>query len=180
MMTTIAHISLLAAALLDLCAMMRHESASLRHNNFSNKRFYAWIRESGDLTAPKRLLVLAVLIACCTTMARTSWMVIILLAAALAVQGIMLAFKRGEDEGGKTARRSWIIGCVALVISLLVTCLAAYLGSLSNEADALQAGSITAVIMLAISPLLAMLANSLMGRYRGGSPTPENPENGNP
>lgn len=175
-MTTIAHISLLAAALLDLCAMMRHETAALQHNDFSNKRFYAWIRESGDLITPKRLLVLAVLIACCTTMARTSWMVIILLAAVLAVQGIMLAFKRGKNDDGMTARRSWIIGCVAFVISVLVTGLAAYLGSLSNEADALQAASIAAVIMLAISPLLAMLANSLMGRYRGATQGPENPE----
>lgn len=176
-MTTIAHISLLAAALLDLCAMMRHETTALQHNNFSNKRFYAWIRESGDLTSPKRLLVLAVLIACCTTMARTSWMVILLLAVVLAAQGAVLAFNRGKTEGGKTARRSWAVGLIAFVISVIVTCLAAYLGSMSNEADALQAASIAAVIMLAISPLLAMLANSLMGRYRGGSQTPENPEN---
>ena len=168
-MTTLAHISLCVAAMLDLCAMLRHEAAALQRHGFSNSRYYAWLRQSGELTTPKRLLALAVLIACCTTMARTSWAVILLLAIVLVVQGVMLAFKRGKSEGEKTSNRSWVVVGIAFVLSVLATVCSTYLGNLSSETDALQAASCTAVIMLAISPLTAMLANTLSGGSRKGN-----------
>lgn len=176
-MTTIAHISLLAAALLDLCAMLRLETAALQRNAFSNSRFYTWLRESGELISPKRLLVFAVLIACCTTMARTSWMVVMLLAIVLAVQGIVLAFHKGAADDEKASKRSWIAGIIAFVLAVLGTGGAAWLGNLSSEVEGLKAASIAAVILLAISPLLAMLANSLLGRYKNRDQEAENSEN---
>ena len=87
-MTIIAYTALAAAAILDLLIAMRQDAIALKNNHFSNNRFYAWLRESDELTSPKRLLFLTVLIACCTTMAQMSWIVVMILALVLLAQGI--------------------------------------------------------------------------------------------
>lgn len=173
MTTTIAYTSLLAAALLDLCATLPHEVRALQHNDFSNSRFYSWLSKSDDLMAPRRLVVLAVLIGCCTTMARSSWMVIALFAAILLAQGIFLLCKKSDKPSPMTSHARLIYG-VAIVLALLATAAGYILGGQLNIADAVPSAASVAVIVLAISPLLAMLANWLLSPFRKGRQSSDN------
>ncbi len=165
MTTTIAYTSLLAAALLDLCAMLLHEVGALQHNDFSNSRYYSWLSKSDDLMAPRRLVVLAVLIGCCTTMAQSSWMVIALFAATLLAQGIILLCNRSAKPSPVTSHARLVYG-TAIVLALLATAAGYILGVHLNIADAVPSAASVAVIALALSPLLAMLANWLLSPLR--------------
>ena len=168
--TLIAYSCLLVAALLDLLSMLRLDSAALQQHGFKNKRFYNWLRSNEQLTSPRRLVVLAVLVACCTSMARTSWMVIVLLAAVLAIQAIALMFSKSSSETEKANPRSWWIVIIACLLSLATAGVLGYLGWQGCIDSAAQAAAITAVILLALSPLVAMAANGLLGPKKEGSP----------
>ena len=163
MMTTtlIAFAALLAAALFDLCVMLLPETLALQENGHSNGRFYSWPVKGDELTAPRRLLVLAVLIGCCTTMARSSWLVILLLAITLLAQGIILLFSKGTKPS-LLKRHGWLVYCTAIVLALLASAAGYILGNHQGTADALESAATIAVILLALSPLLAMLANWLL------------------
>lgn len=174
-MTTIAYITLLVAALFDLCVVLGRDITEHQHNEFSNKRYNAWLRKSGELSSPRRLLVLAVLIATCTTMAQLSWIVVMILAAVLAAQGIVLLshskFKL-FDWNKKTA----LMFFTAIILTLIAAVAAGYMGNLTNTEDASRAAAIVAVMILAITPLLTMLTAWLLriGHSVNG-PNPEQP-----
>lgn len=158
MMTIIANLTLLAAALFALCAMLRWDSLMQLLNGFSNHRYNTWLRQSGELTSIKRLTVLAVLIACFTTMAQTSWIVVMILAAVLVGQGIALFMAKHE----KPDKRVTILLLSALVIAVIAAGAAGYAGSLQSKVIASQSAAITAVMILAVSPLLIMLTSWLL------------------
>ncbi len=161
MMTIIANLTLLAAALFALCAMLRWDSLMQQLNGFSNHRYNTWLRQSGELTSIKRLTVLAVLIACFTTMAQTSWIVVMILAAVLIGQGIAL-FMAKHEKPVKHDKRVTILLLSALVIALIAAGAAGYAGSLQSKVIASQSAAITAVMILAVSPLLIMLTSWLL------------------
>ena len=167
MMTSIAHFTLLIAALLDLCGMLLPEMRALQMNGHSNSRYYSWLVKGDELTAPRRLVVLAVLICCCTTMARTSWMVIIFLGIILLVQGIALMLNKA-NRAALTRKRSRPVYCAAIVLALLAASAAYAIGSRQDVVDAAQAAATIAVITLALTPLLAMLANWLLSPLKNG------------
>ncbi len=160
-MTSIAHFTLLIAALLDLCGMLLPEMRALQMNGHSNSRYYSWLVKGDELTVPRRLVVLAVLICCCTTMARSSWMVIIFLGIILLAQGIALMFNKA-NRAALTKIRSRLVYCSAIVLALLAASAAYAIGSRQDVIDSAQAAATIAVITLALSPLLAMLANWLL------------------
>ena len=160
----IANIILLAAALWGLLAMSRWDLNALQQNAYSNSRYNAWLRESGDFTSTKRLAVLAILIARFTTMAQASWMVVMILAAALIglAQVITMRLKRQEQPVRlevRAVRRLVLIMALALVAITGVI----FLGKSLNETDILRPASMIAVMTIAVSPLLTMLANWLLG-----------------
>ena len=158
-MTITSYIILLAAALIDLCAMLRWDASCMRENDYSQSSYYNLLRTSGELTSLKRLLVLAVLIATCTTMAQMSWIVVILLAAVLVAQGIALLFSRQVE---KTGKRGTALIATGVVITLLLAGAAYGAGRRTAELDGIHAAAITAVMVLAVSPLLTMLCNWLL------------------
>jgi len=161
-MTLIAYISLLVAALLDLCVVLHRDMQVMQRNQYRCSNYNKWLRESGELSSPKRLLVLAVLIAIFTTMAQVSWIVVMLLAAALAIQAIVLLSAKGDEKRESLNKRSWRAYALAIVLTLAITAAAGYLGSRTNETDATRSAATITVMILAITPLLTMLVNWLL------------------
>ncbi|MBR5685114.1 MAG: hypothetical protein IKX18_03040 [Muribaculaceae bacterium] len=173
MMTLIAFTVLLTSALLDLFGMLLPETYALQQNGRSNNRYYSWLVKGDELTAPRRLIVLAVLICCCTTMARSSWMVILLLGATLLAQGITLLLG-SRNKSSQIEKRSWLVYITAIIIALLGTSAAFILGRRLSTADGVQAAATTAVILLALSPLVAMLANWLLSPLKNHQKSEQN------
>ena len=158
--TTIAYICLLVAALAALCAMLLCDLSALRHQEYSNKRFYSWLCESGELTALKRLTALVVLIGCFTTMARTSWMVVMILAAVLAVLAVVLLTRR--DQGKRLGGRSTRVFIQAMTAAILIVGAGAWVPRMLGEPDNMEPAALLAVMLVAVSPLLTMFANWLV------------------
>ena len=157
-MTIIANTTLLIAALLDLWAMLRRDALAMRQAEYSNSRFYSWLGESSELTTPTRLLPLAILIASFTTMARMSWIVVMILAAALVAQGIYLLLNK---TGEKTAssKRMARLRLASFVLALSTTAIISGLGHHFGTSEVNELASIFSVMVLAVSPLLTMFTN---------------------
>ena len=85
--TLIAHLAFGAAALLTLIGMLLKDTALLQLNHFSNSSFSSHLQEKGELYTVPRLAAIAVLAGSITTMAKESWMVVIILAVVLAILG---------------------------------------------------------------------------------------------
>lgn len=168
--TMIANISLLVSALLALFAMLRFDLQNLHHNGYSNKRYNAWLRESGDISSIKRLLAAAVLIGSFTTMAMTSWMVVMFLAAALLALAISMLIRRPDKPSGLNSRAVSVL-ITAMVLALLAIGCTYYLGQRTGQADATRPASMLAVILVVISPLLTMLSNWIFHPF---NKSPEN------
>lgn len=163
MMTIIAYILLLAAALFDLCVMLwRWDVRMQQLNGFDNSKYNKWLRDHGELTSPKRLTAIAVLVASCTTMVQMSWMVVMILAAVLIAQGIVM-LRRKPEEPLVPSKRVMRLLITAIIIALLIVELAGYLGSRESETEATRAAAIIAVMILTVSPLLVMITNWLLG-----------------
>lgn len=162
MMTIIAYTALAAATILDLLIAMRQDAIALKNNHFSNNRFYAWLRESDELTSPKRLLFLTVLIACCTTMAQMSWIVVMILALVLLAQGIHALLSQRHTPSAIKGRATRLYA-TASTLALAAVAIAGYLGYRSSEAEASQSTAFVAVMLLTISLLVIMSTNWLTG-----------------
>ena len=166
MMTLIGFISLLVAAILDMLVMLGMDVQAMQASDYSNRKYNNWLRESGELSSLKRILVLAVLIGTCTTMAQMSWIVVMILAVILIVQGIMLL---RSWLGNKTLvfdRRAACLYFTAIIITLVILMATGYLGKGSGKVDAAHATAIMAVMILAVTPLLTMLTNWLLKPFR--------------
>ena len=161
-MTLIAHISLAAAALIALCGMLRNDIAVLSQKGYSNKRFYSHLQESGDITSPARVAVLAVLMGSFTSMARDSWMVVLILAAVLAVTGIYLLCKKRSDTT-PTGRRGMGIFSISLILAIVATGASATFNPSKSQVDSAHDASLMMQLLAIIAPLLVMLSNWLIG-----------------
>lgn len=157
-MTMIAYICLLVTALAALCAMQLSDLAALRRLEYSNNRFYAWLRESEELTASKRLIALAVLVGCYTTMARSSWMVMMIFAAVLAVLAVVLM---RNDDARRLGGRSTRVFALAMAAAILIVGAGAWVLRMLGEADVVEPAALLTVALVAMSPLLTMCANWL-------------------
>ena len=100
-------------------------------------------------------------------MARTSWMVIIFLGIILLVQGIALMLNKA-NRAALTRKRSRPVYCAAIVLALLAASAAYAIGSRQDVVDAARAAATIEVITLALTPLLAMLANWLLSPLKNG------------
>ena len=160
-MTLTAYIILLAAALFDLCMMLRLDILTLQLSEFVNASHNKKLQATGEFTSSKRLLVLAVLIGVCTTMARMSWVVVLILAAVILVQAIGLSNnnRRREIEIDKRATRLFI---TTFIFTLLVVEFAGYLGSYKGVENAAQDAAAMALLCTAVSPMITMAANWLL------------------
>jgi len=161
-MTLIAHIILLIAALFALCIMMRWDIMILQRNDYNNSQYNKWLKKSSEFTSIKRLVILAVLLASCTTMARYSWIVVVILAVTLLVLGIVM-LRSKQEHSLENNKRVWRLFLTAFVLALIIIEVAAFIGSRQDETIAAQSASLTSVLLLGASPMLVMLVNWLLG-----------------
>lgn len=162
-MTTIANIILLLAALMNLYAILRHDLMAMRNNDYYNKRYRSWLSESGDLYSAKRLIVLAALIGSFTSMALSSWMVIIALAVVLAVLAVATLLKRQAGWTSTFTGRTASMFITAIILAILVIALGTWAASRDEHSDPSMIAATLTLMLAALSPVLVMLVNLMHG-----------------
>jgi hypothetical protein len=165
-MTLIAQIILLAAGLFDFLVILWYDVLTLQECGFDNTDYSKLLKDSSEFTSPKRLIGLAVLLGLCTTMSIMSWIVVLILAAVLIIQGVeTLIHEHGKRP--KPVKRTKHIYATAIAPTVLI--LAAATGCLIYRGGAVDACRGTALLELLIligSPFLAKAMNRLFGSQK--------------
>jgi hypothetical protein len=177
MMNLIANITLLVAALLDMIVLLGGDIADHRNNGHSNSKYYRWLNKSGELMSLKRLLLLAVFVCTFTTMALQSWIVVMILAATLLIQGIYLLWRRQWKllDDGKNARQMLFTAIVIVLCAIFGVGLSALNSSVGTTLFASRVTSMTAVMIVPITWLLTMVTAWVL-RIRPDSDNPKQPD----
>lgn len=175
MMNQIANITLFAAALLDMLVLLGRDITAHRDNGHDNTRYYDWMKKSGEILSPKRLLPFTVFIATFTTMAQQSWIVVMILAATLLIQAIAL-LKGNQWRLMVSDKRTYQMLALALFLVTLVGVFV--IPDVFKQTDALlgtQVMAQCAVMLLVLTPFLTMLVAWMLkkGRKVNG---PEQPD----
>lgn len=159
MMNLIANITLLVAALLDMMVLLGGDIADHRNNGHNNTKYYRWLNKSGEIMSLKRLLLLAVFVGTFTTMALESWMVVMILAATLLIQGIYLLWQRQwkllDDE--KNAKQMLFTAIFIVLCAIFGVGQGALRSSVGTTLFASRVTSMAAVMIAPITWLLTML-----------------------
>ena len=173
-MNLIANITLLVAALLDMIVLLGGDIADHRNNGHSNSKYYRWLNKSGEIMSLKRLLLLAVFVCTFTTMALQSWIVVMILAATLLIQGIYLLWRRQWKllDDGKNARQMLFTAIFIVLCAIFGVGQSALRSSVGTTVFASRVTSMAAVMIVPITWLLTMLT-ALVLRIRPDSDTPE-------
>lgn len=163
-MTLTAYIILLAAGLFDLLVMLRLDTLTLQELEFNHQAYNKRLKDNSEFTSPKRLLALTVLLGLFTDMAQMSWIVVLILAAALLAQGIVILMSN-RDKRPAFTKRAWGIYATTIVMAVLILgaiagCLICYLG----EVDACRYTAMAGLLLIVGSPLMTMVTNRLFGR----------------
>jgi hypothetical protein len=174
MMNLIANITLLVAALLDMIVLLGGDIADHRNNGHSNSKYYRWLNKSGEIMSLKRLLLLAVFVCTFTTMALQSWIVVMILAATLLIQGIYLLWRRQWKllDDGKHARQMLFTAIFIVLCAIFGVGQSALRSSVGTTLFASRVTSMAAVMIVPITWLLTMLTAWVL-RIRPDSDTPE-------
>ena len=173
-MNLIANITLLVAALLDMIVLLGGDIADHRNNGHSNSKYYRWLNKSGEIMSLKRLLLLAVFVGTFTTMALQSWIVVMILAATLLIQGIYLLWRRQWKllDDGKNARQMLFTAIFIVLCAIFGVGQSALRSSVGTTLFASRVTSMAAVMIVPITWLLTMLTAWVL-RIRPDSDTPE-------
>ena len=174
MMNLIANITLLVAALLDMIVLLGGDIADHRNNGHSNSKYYRWLNKSGEIMSLKRLLLLAVFVGTFTTMALQSWIVVMILAATLLIQGIYLLWRRQWKllDDGKNARQMLFTAIFIVLCAIFGVGQSALRSSVGTTLFASRVTSMAAVMIAPVTWLLTMLTAWVL-RIRPDSDTPE-------
>ena len=173
-MNLIANITLLVAALLDMIVLLGGDIADHRNNGHSNSKYYRWLNKSGEIMSLKRLLLRAVFVCAFTTMALQSWIVVMILAATLLIQGIYLLWRRQWKllDDGKNARQMLFTAIFIVLCAIFGVGQSAFRSSVGTTLFASRVTSMAAVMIVPITWLLTMLTVWVL-RIRPDSDTPE-------
>ncbi len=174
MMNLIANITLLVAALLDMIVLLGGDIADHRNNGHSNSKYYRWLNKSGEIMSLKRLLLLAVFVCTFTTMALQSWIVVMILAATLLIQGIYLLWRRQWKllDDGKNARQMLFTAIFIVLCAIFGVGQSALRSSVGTTLFASRVTSMAAVMIAPVTWLLTMLTAWVL-RIRPDSDNPE-------
>ena len=159
-MTLISYIILLAAGLLDLVAMLRHDVLTLQQCGFNSQNYNKLMKENGEVYSTKRLLPLAVLIGACTTMAQMSWIVVLILAAVILAQALYLLWPKREKPA-RMDKRSWSVYGITLALAIIIPALVSHFIP-GDQTKSFSAAAFTVLMEVLCSPLLVMLVNWLL------------------
>ena len=159
-MTLISYLILLAAGLLDLVAMVRHDVLTLQQCGFNSQSYNKLLKENSEVYSAKRLLPLAVLIGACTTMAQMSWIVVLILAAVILAQALYLLWPK-KGKSARTGKRSWSVYGITLVLAIIIPALVSHFIP-GDQNKSFSAASYTVLLEVLCSPVLVMLINWLL------------------
>ena len=158
MMNLIANIVMTVSALFCMVVFLGGYITKHREMGHSNAKYSQWLRESGELLSPKRLLLLVVFLGNLTTMAQESWIVIMILAAALLILGIAQLKGRQWKLMERDKRTDRMLSIVLWLVMLvgIFTIRGAYVHT--NALFALHIMTMWALMFLLVTPFLTMLA----------------------
>ena len=159
-MTLISYLSLLAAGLLDLAAMVRHDMLALQQCGFNSQNYNKLLKENAEIYSTKRLLPLAVLIGACTTMAQMSWIVVLILAAVVLAQALYLLWSKRE-KSARMGKRSWSVYGITLALAIIIPALVSHFIP-GDQTKSFSAATYTVLLEVLCSPVLVMLVNWLL------------------
>ena len=153
----ITHISLVVAGFLSLAMMLRYDMVMLQQKGYSNKKFMQSLQSSDETYSGKRIVPMAALVACASTYARQSWMVVALITIAILALAItMMLSKRSKSL--KLSTR----GIVTIIIVLAIV--AACAASLFTAKFTLEAGMLL-LLFTSFSYVLLLGANWIVGLF---------------
>lgn len=145
----IANILLAVSAFFSLVAMLQWDLLILQGKDYSNKEFMTWLHDSDETFSTKRIIPMAALMACATPWARESWIVVLLIAIAMAVLTVTLLISKRKVLFSLRSTTT-----VAVVMGLVATCAVL----LFSAHFSLEAGMML-LLFTAFSYVLTMSAN---------------------
>ena len=157
-MNQIANIVMTVSALFCMVVFLGGDITKHREMGHSNAKYSQWLRKSGELLSPKRLLLLVVFLGNLTTMAQESWIVIMILATALLILGIVQLKGRQWKLMERDKRTDRMLSIVLWLVMLvgIFTIRGAYVHT--NALFASHIMTMWALMFLLVTPFLTMLA----------------------
>lgn len=152
-------------ALLDLVAMLRWDFTQLRLSEWDNAAYLAKLKADDGIVAVKRLIVLVVLVGLLTTMALMSWMVVMIFAAALLAQAVVL-LRQSSGTPFLSDERTKAMFCFAMGVALTIVTAAIYVVVDKGLTSIFRSAALTIILMTLISPALVMLSNKVIKREK--------------
>ena len=147
----ITHISLVVAGFLALAMMLRYDMVMLQRQECGNKKFMQWLHDSDETYSAKRIVPMAALVACASTYARESWMVVALITIAILALAITMMLSKKAKSQKLSAR-----GIITILIVLAIV--AACAASLFTAQFTLEAGMLL-LLFTSFSYVLMLGAN---------------------
>ena len=167
MMNLIANIVMTVSALFCLVVFLGGDFTKHREMGHSNTKYSQWLRESGEFLSPKRLLLLVVFLGNLTTMAQESWIVIMILAAALLILGISQLKGRQWKLMERDKRTDRMLSIVLWLVMLVGIFMIRGAYVQTNALFALHVMTMWALMFLLVTPFLTMLAAWMLKLGRG-------------
>jgi len=153
----IANILLAVSSFFSLAVMLRWDLLMLRENEYSNKQFMAWLQDSDESYSSKRIVPMAALVACATPWARESWMVVGIIAVAMAALATALLASKRKQLLQCNKRATAIILMVLAIVGVCAI-------SLFASRYSLEAGMML-LLFTAFSYVLVLGANGIIDLF---------------
>lgn len=153
----ITYISLIVAGFLSLAMMLRYDIVMLKRQDYSTKKFMKWLQDSDETYSSKRIVPMAALVACASTYARQSWMVVGLITIAILALAITMMFSK-KTKGMKWSSRAIIT--IIVVLAIVAACGA----SLFTAKYTLETGMFM-LLLTSFSYVLTLGANWIMSLF---------------
>jgi len=115
----ISNILLAVSAFCSLVVMLQWDLLMLQGKDYNNKEFMAWLQGTDESFSPKRIVPMAALVACATPWARESWVVVLLIAIAMAVLATTLLLDK-RKKLFKFNKRATIY--LLIIMAVVVAC----------------------------------------------------------
>jgi len=162
-MNLIAYLILIAAGLLDLLAMLRLDAAMMQTCDFDNRQYNKQLKDNDEFISSKRLLAIAVLIGALTTMSQMSWIVVLILAAVILAQSLILWTSSCRKQPASTKRTQRLQAtAIALAMILIGAVTAGLYLSGFNSIEICRSAAMLELAILTFSPMLTIAANQLL------------------
>lgn len=153
----ITNILLAVSGFLSLVVMIRWDLLSLQQNGYSNKAFMEWLQQTDESYSTKRIVPMAALVACATPWARESWMVVGIIALAMAALAITILVGKGKELFQCSKRATAIILSIIVVVAMCAC-------SLFQAHFSLEAGMMV-LLFTAFSYVLTLGANWIISLF---------------